>query len=221
MMKWITTELANKRADFPHKNIPESNKEIFCKVNGANETGRILPFYSNDKIIDYHFFKPNDSHGYALSNMKSFIWLDESASNGGKEDDRNVYKEMYEELVDENQELQQQIAVMKMDATLGTTHLRKSPSPVPTSLSAEEILRQNIPTITFGKLIGTPIEQVIKVMDLYASSRDDTIDRLEGLVARMYNEFIRSVEDTSPAVSEDNWRKFQKENKLLSQQKDI
>jgi len=38
--------------------------------------------------------------------------------------------------------------------------------------------------------------------------------RLKGLVSKMYNEFIRAVENTSPAVSENNWRIFKKNNNL-------
>ena len=41
-------------------------------------------------------------------------------------------------------------------------------------------------------------------------------ERLKGLIARMYNELVRAAENTSPAVSEDNWRKFQKDNNLES-----
>ena len=35
--------------------------------------------------------------------------------------------------------------------------------------SAEQILRETVPTITFYKLIGTPIQQVISAVESYAS----------------------------------------------------
>lgn len=57
-----------------------------------------------------------------------------------------------------------------------------------------------------------------KLMQEYASllvaQRDKRIDHLEGLVARMYNEFIRAAENTSPAVSENNWQQFKNKHNL-------
>ena len=44
--------------------------------------------------------------------------------------------------------------------------------------------------------------------------KEKEIERLRGLIGRMYNEFIRAAENTSPAVSADNWRKFQEQNNL-------
>lgn len=38
-------------------------------------------------------------------------------------------------------------------------------------MTKEEILRKNVPTITFDKLIGTPIAQVLNAMEDYSNSR--------------------------------------------------
>jgi len=54
----------------------------------------------------------------------------------------------------------------------------------------------------------------IKYQDKLLCEYDAEKERLKGLIARMYNEFIRSAENTSPSVSKDNWDKFQKINNL-------
>lgn len=42
--------------------------------------------------------------------------------------------------------------------------------------TAEEVLRKNVPTITFDKLIGTPIADVIAAMHEYASQVAEVVD---------------------------------------------
>ena len=55
-------------------------------------------------------------------------------------------------------------------------------------------------------------QQEIFLKGYYLGSKE--VESLKGLIARMYNEFIRAAENTSPCVSEDNWQKFQKQNNL-------
>lgn len=46
-------------------------------------------------------------------------------------------------------------------------------------LTKEEILRSNIPTITFDKLIGTHISEVYNVMDEYANQEKRIVSKLK------------------------------------------
>lgn len=53
--------------------------------------------------------------------------------------------------------------------------------------TAEKILREKVPTITFGKLIGTPIEQVISAMEEYANQ---SVGQLEPQPVFAYGDLV-------------------------------
>jgi hypothetical protein len=63
------------------------------------------------------------------------------------------------------------------------------------------------------ELIVKQLNQIAALQSQY-TEKEKECEELKGLVARMYNEFIRAAENTSPCVSEDNWNKFKERNKL-------
>ena len=78
-------------------------------------------------------------------------------------------------------------------------------------LTKEEILRSNIPTITFDKLIGTHISEVYNLMDEYANQEK----RIEAIAfAEWYYKITRVYVGNS--TFEDNYPEYMENGKLKS-----
>ena len=80
-MKWVIVELAHKREDFPHKNVPQLGKEISVKMDGDKAGGYLEEYKEKGVVIDYLFVWvgwKGRVDKFPLSNLKSFEWLDET-----------------------------------------------------------------------------------------------------------------------------------------------
>ena len=81
----------------------------------------------------------------------------------------------------------------------------------------EELEKEKFKEMTYpapGQKPYWDVNAQITALQSSLKEKEKECEELKGLIARMYNEFIRAAENTSPAVSKDNWDKFQKINNL-------